>query len=155
MKGSLAMPEGLSVNRPMWSTTMQVRPHRLFSFDAKGLPDEGSKAVAAKDGEKRMLEHKTEDALHFRTDWLMRDPAIIGDAVIITDFKGLITSLNPIAESLTGWTQGEATGLSLESVFKIVDPETRMTIESPTVQALRNGVKCWTAESYSAHRQGW
>ena len=70
----------------------------------------------------------------------MRVPAIIGDAVITTDVEGRITSLNPIAEVLTGWTQAEAVSRSLESVFKIVDSETRKTVESPTVQALHEGV---------------
>src|SRR6185312_9521052 len=62
--------------------------------------------------------------------------ANIGDAVITTDPEGRVTFLNPVAESLTGWAQDEAAGLSLESVFKIVNQETRQTVESPTVRAL-------------------
>ncbi len=87
-----------------------------------------------------MPEHKNEDAFQFKTEWLMSDTAVIGDAVITTDIQGRITSLNSVAESLTGWKQAEAVSLSLESVFKIVDPETRITVESPTVQALKDGV---------------
>lgn len=34
----------------------------------------------------------------------------------------------------------EAANLSVESVFKIIIPETRATVESPTVLALRDGV---------------
>jgi PAS domain S-box-containing protein len=66
--------------------------------------------------------------------------ASIGDAVITTDTEGRVTFLNPVAEFLTGWTQGDAAGLSLESVFKIVNQETRRPVESPTVRALRDGV---------------
>lgn len=60
--------------------------------------------------------------------------------MITTDTKGRVTFLNPIAESLTGWTQAEAAGVPLEQVFQIVHPETRKTVESPTVRALREGV---------------
>ena len=64
----------------------------------------------------------------------------IGDAVITTDTKGLVTFLNPVAEFLTGWTQKEATGVPLDSVFKIVNEETRRTVENPATRALREGV---------------
>jgi len=57
-----------------------------------------------------------------------------------TNTEGRVTFLNPVAESLTGWTQDEAAGLSLEDVFKIINQDTRRTVESPTVRALRDGV---------------
>jgi len=66
--------------------------------------------------------------------------AAIGDAVITTDANGRVTSLNTVAESLTGWTLDEATGAPLEDVFHIVHPDTRATVESPTVRALKEGV---------------
>ncbi len=78
--------------------------------------------------------------LHFQPEWSRVTLASISDAVITTDTAGRVTFLNPVAESLTGWTQGEAAGLPLEQVFNIIHPETRMTVESPTVRALREGV---------------
>ena len=48
------------------------------------------------------------DALHFAPEWWRVVLASIGDAVIITDVEGKITFLNPVAESLTGWTLNEA-----------------------------------------------
>src|SRR5690242_10307045 len=63
----------------------------------------------------------------------------IGDAVITTDIKGLVTFLNPVAQSLTGWAQADAVGLALEKIFKIVNEETRRTAENPATQALREG----------------
>ena len=57
-----------------------------------------------------------------------------------TDNMGRITFLNSVAESLTGWKQQEAEGVSLESVFKIVNEDTRHTVENPTIRALRDGV---------------
>jgi PAS domain S-box-containing protein len=64
----------------------------------------------------------------------------IGDAVLTTDAQGRVTSLNPVAESLTGWTNAEATGKSLESVFLIVNEDTRQPVENPVTRALREGV---------------
>jgi PAS domain S-box-containing protein len=64
----------------------------------------------------------------------------IGDAVVTTDARGRVTFLNPVAQSLTGWTQEGAAGVSLESVFKIVNEETRRTVENPAIRALREGV---------------
>ncbi len=64
----------------------------------------------------------------------------IGDAVITTDTKGCVTYLNSVAESLTGWTQYEAKGQRLDVVFRIINEDTRLTVESPATRALRDGV---------------
>src|SRR5204862_6396130 len=64
----------------------------------------------------------------------------IGDAVITTDTQGSVTYLNPVAVSLTGWTQEEAAGISLGIVFKIINEDTRETVENPATRALREGL---------------
>jgi PAS domain S-box-containing protein len=61
----------------------------------------------------------------------------IGDAVITTDIAGRVASLNAVAESLTGWRNAEARGQSLDSVFRIIDEESREPLESPAARALR------------------
>lgn len=63
----------------------------------------------------------------------------IGDAVITTDASGAITNLNPVAESLTGWTNQEAIGQPLERIFRIVNEATRQTAPSPAARALSEG----------------
>jgi PAS domain S-box-containing protein len=63
----------------------------------------------------------------------------IGDGVITTDIKGLVTFLNPVAQSLTGWTQADAAGLPLEKIFIIVNEETGHPVENPATRALREG----------------
>lgn len=63
----------------------------------------------------------------------------IGDAVIATDASGNITRLNPVAEQLTGWSLEEAKGLSVKSIFPIVDASTRETIENPIEKVLSTG----------------
>jgi diguanylate cyclase (GGDEF)-like protein/PAS domain S-box-containing protein len=60
----------------------------------------------------------------------------IGDAVISTDAEGKITFLNLVAERLTGWLVPEASGQSMDEVFKIVDATTRETIANPMEAAV-------------------
>ena len=66
--------------------------------------------------------------------------ASIGDAVITTDEEGRVTYLNRIAEELTGWPLGDAAGLPLEDVFRIVNDDSRETVDNPAIRALRDGV---------------
>lgn len=63
----------------------------------------------------------------------------IGDAVMVTDNKGRITLLNPVAEQLTGWTNEDARGLSVKTVFPIIDATTREPIENPIEKVLATG----------------
>jgi PAS domain S-box-containing protein len=63
----------------------------------------------------------------------------IGDAVIATDERGVVTMINPVAEQLTGWTQAEAAGKPLDEIFRIVNEQTRAALESPVAKVLREG----------------
>ncbi|MGF1515005.1 MAG: EAL domain-containing protein [Elainellaceae cyanobacterium] len=55
----------------------------------------------------------------------------IGDAVITTDKNGVIESLNPAAEQLTGWTLDHAKGQPIEAVFQVVDEESCEPLPNP------------------------
>lgn len=63
----------------------------------------------------------------------------IGDAVIATDEEERITFMNPIAATLTGYSQQEAAGLKLKEIFNIVSYLYEKPIESPLSRALREG----------------
>ncbi|HEX5446840.1 MAG TPA: ATP-binding protein [Pirellulales bacterium] len=63
----------------------------------------------------------------------------IGDAVIVTDRLGRVTMMNPIAESLTGWTSSEAAGQPLSEVFQIRNEQTGAPVENPVERVLREG----------------
>jgi len=65
--------------------------------------------------------------------------ASIGDAVITTDTEGRVTSLNAAAASLTGWPAADAIGKPLDTVFHIVNEETRQPVPNPALRALREG----------------
>jgi PAS domain S-box-containing protein len=63
----------------------------------------------------------------------------IGDAVIVCDSAGLITLMNPTAESLTGWTRDQAVGQPLDQIFQIINEHTRNPVENPVTKVLRAG----------------
>lgn len=63
----------------------------------------------------------------------------IGDGVITTDGAGCVAYLNPVAQELTGWQNAEAAGKPLEDVFRIINEDTRQTVENPATRVLREG----------------
>jgi PAS domain S-box-containing protein len=71
--------------------------------------------------------------------WFRTTLYSIGDAVITTDINGRVQQMNPVAETLTGWTEAEAQGKQLERVFQIVNEETRKKVENPVERVLREG----------------
>jgi PAS domain S-box-containing protein len=95
--------------------------------------------VAKDDEEERLLARRAEEELRKQTGWLRVALASIGDAVISTDAEGRVIFLNGVAEALTGWAQAEALGRPLPDVFRIIDERTRQPLESPALQALREG----------------
>lgn len=60
----------------------------------------------------------------------------IGDGVIACDAEGNVTSLNAVAEMMTGWSTGEARGLAIADIFHIIHSGTRLEAEIPVARAL-------------------
>ena len=63
----------------------------------------------------------------------------IGDAVIATDADGKIARMNPVAETLTGWSLAEAAGRPLPEVFRIINAQTRQPAVNPVAKVLETG----------------
>src|SRR5216684_3331356 len=82
---------------------------------------------------------RAEEALEKSEKWFSTTLSSIGDAVIATDMNGAVTFMNSVAQSLTGWTQREATGKSMDLVFDIVNAETRRPVENPVKKVFREG----------------
>jgi PAS domain S-box-containing protein len=82
---------------------------------------------------------RAERDLRASREWLKVALTSIGDAVIAADTEARVTFINPIAQALTGWTEQEALGAPLGSIFHIVNEETRREVESPIDKVLREG----------------
>jgi PAS domain S-box-containing protein len=90
------------------------------------------------DGIAQWIKRKqAEIALVEQEEWLNVTLRSIGDGVVATDTQGRVTFLNPVAETLTGWSSDEALGQPLEKIFQIVHEETRQPVENPVAKALR------------------
>ena len=87
---------------------------------------------------KEALERKTEE-LQQQREWFEVTLSSIGDAVITTDVEGLVTSLNLVAESMTGWSSAQAKGEPLERVFRIINEDTGQPVDDPIGKVLQTG----------------
>lgn len=62
----------------------------------------------------------------------------MGEGVVSTDFDGIITVMNPIAERITGWSQRKAVGKPLSQVLKILQEDDKTIIENPVAAVVEN-----------------
>jgi len=65
--------------------------------------------------------------------------ASIGDAVISVDNSGRVSLINPVAESLTGWSKDDAMGRPLMEIFNIISETTRLPVENPVDLVYKHG----------------
>ena len=63
----------------------------------------------------------------------------IGDAVISTDVEGRITRMNPVAEKLCGYKFAEAAEKPLTEIFRIINADTRKSVDNPVNLVLQTG----------------
>ncbi|GGY74724.1 diguanylate cyclase domain-containing protein [Marinobacter zhanjiangensis] len=62
----------------------------------------------------------------------------IGDAVLSTDNGGLVSYMNTVAETLTGFSRQEAIGRPLSEVFHVVDATTHKPTSDPAKRAIQS-----------------
>jgi diguanylate cyclase (GGDEF)-like protein/PAS domain S-box-containing protein len=77
--------------------------------------------------ERKMIQ----DALYVEKERAQLTLNSIGDAILCADTSGSVTYLNPVAESMTGWSREEAWGRPVAEVFRIVDAMTRNIVRDP------------------------
>jgi len=63
----------------------------------------------------------------------------ISDAVIATDAEGIVEYINPAAESLTGWTAEQARERSVNTLFHVINEQSREEITDPVPRCLQTG----------------
>jgi len=97
-----------------------------------------------------------EDALHRERELAEVTLRSIGDAVITTDPQLHVTSLNPIAEAMTGWTSREAQGRLVEEIFQLFDAQHGHSIANPLRAAIeRNAIVDLAGKTLLRHRYGF
>lgn len=82
---------------------------------------------------------KAEDALQREKERLAVTLRSIGDGVIATDTSGRVVLMNYIAENLTGWSQEEAFGRSLNEIFHVINKKSRLPCENPLDTVIKGG----------------
>lgn len=64
----------------------------------------------------------------------------IGDGIITTDTKGHVDFMNPVAESYTGWKNGDAQGVNVTDVVQIVNSTSHTAIDNPIWRVMSEGI---------------
>ena len=82
-------------------------------------------------------QRKSREEIAEQHEWFSVTLRSIGDAVIVTDRNGLIKFMNAEAERLSGWTEVEAEGRALRTVFRIISEESRNTVDDPVEKVFR------------------
>lgn len=63
----------------------------------------------------------------------------IGDGVITTNVEGVVQYINPVAEAMTGWSDGEGKGKPLATVMQLIDEDSNLPIALSTTEWLTEG----------------
>ncbi len=69
-------------------------------------------------------------------EWFYATLRCVGDGVIATDNEGNIVFMNPVAETLTGWTMTDAEGRPVSEVYHSIDEQGERAT-NPALEALR------------------
>lgn len=106
--------------------------------------------------EQEVAERKQlESALQRERDLLETTLTCISEGVVATDPTARLTFLNPVAESLTGWTALDSKGRTFDEVLHIINGETRQPMESLVDQVVREGSLTETTDNmYLISRSG-
>jgi PAS domain S-box-containing protein len=86
-----------------------------------------------------LYKHKIEKELKDSEQWLTATLRSLGEAVITTDKKGIIKTINPFAEALTGWKREVALGKNLATVFNVINERTDKHVNDPVKKAIKEG----------------
>jgi PAS domain S-box-containing protein len=86
-----------------------------------------------------VYKHRMERQLEEQEVWLRTTLASVAEAIVAADPSGQIRTLNPAAETLTGWTAANAIGQRLEAVVRLVEEATGNELGDPAPLAVLRG----------------
>ena len=76
----------------------------------------------------------------------------IGDAVVCSDAKGMVTYLNPVAERLTGWQAFDAAVHNVDEVVSLRSPDNDEPLPSTLRRAMQQGAPTEPVRGVLVHR---
>ncbi len=79
------------------------------------------------------------EKLYLEKELLRTTLQSIGDGVVTTDEKGIITSMNKVAEEITGWKEEAVKGKDFKQIFLLISEETGERVEDPVGKVLQTG----------------
>ncbi len=121
-------------------------PHRLKNGDIKFLDVYAS---TIEDGGRKLVYailFDSTDRERYRNELLQEKELLrttlhsIGDGVVTTDNRGIITSMNSVAENLTGWDDGTAAGKFFTEVFVLRNEDTGEPVDNPIQKVFETGL---------------
>ena len=97
---------------------------------------------------------RAQEALHAEKERAEVTLASIGDGVITTDLSGRIESINEAAQLMTGFTAQQATGLHLDSVFRLYEEPASRTASAASDRDSQPGALQQATYEVLIHRSG-
>ena len=111
---------------------------RWMKSRAKAILDENGRLLRLLGVEVDITEGKLyEDALFREKESAQITLQSIGDGVITTDANSNVEYINPVAEELTGWKVDDASGRSIDEIFRAFHEETCEPLENPLAVSIR------------------
>jgi len=146
---AIAWRLGRSISEPVIELTKAVERIRAGDLEQRVTVDSGGELGTLERGINAMAEGLSAGRRHEQkraADSLFQERVraqvtleSIGDGVITTDAGGYVVYMNPVAEELTGWKVGEAEGLALAQVFRVIDERIGRERDYPLSICLRDG----------------
>ena len=96
-----------------------------------------------------LYKHRMEKRLRENERWLAAIVRCLGDGMIVTDAKGVITFMNPIAEALTDWKHEDVLGKNLIDVFSLTESPVKDVLGECNVTNLENYTTLTTRDGTS------
>jgi len=111
---------------------------RWMKSRAKAILDDDGRLLRLLGVEVDITEGKLyEDALFREKESAQITLQSIGDGVITTDANSNVEYVNPVAEELTGWKVDDASGRSIDEIFRAFHEETCEPLENPLAVSIR------------------
>lgn len=105
--------------------------------------------------EMALQKHAMERRQDEQQQWFASTLASVGEAVIATDAQGHVRFMNPLAESITGWTQRDALGQHIDNVMVLSAEVASTGSHGPFAEAVRKGLVIdWGSNTWLWPRKG-